>query len=171
MRTACGPLCLWFWLRAIQCSIQQCNVCSTGNSDCSQIAGACSGSLGVRGRRRLPWSLQRCVSEESQSAEAPPSSREDRFRPRPLPGQALAQEPAPKRSPLCVLFPRPHRTRPPNPFASTMSLVSGPGRGMTAMPAEMQLYVDRHVRYIQSLDTVRLPDPARRLHMRTVGLR
>ncbi|KAF2242785.1 terpenoid cyclases/Protein prenyltransferase [Trematosphaeria pertusa] len=34
-----------------------------------------------------------------------------------------------------------------------MSLVSGPGRGMTAMPAEMQLYVDRHVRYIQSLDT------------------
>lgn len=37
-----------------------------------------------------------------------------------------------------------------------MSLVSGPGRaGVGAMPAEMQLFVDKHVRYIQSLDTVR----------------
>lgn len=37
-----------------------------------------------------------------------------------------------------------------------MSLVSGPGRaGIGAMPAEMQLFVDKHVRYIQSLDTVR----------------
>ena len=37
-----------------------------------------------------------------------------------------------------------------------MSLVSGPGRaGVGGMPAEMQLYVDKHVRYIQSLDTVR----------------
>lgn len=38
-----------------------------------------------------------------------------------------------------------------------MALVSGPGRAVGAMPAEMQLYVDKHVRYIQSLDTVRLP--------------
>jgi geranylgeranyl transferase type-2 subunit beta len=39
-----------------------------------------------------------------------------------------------------------------------MSLVAGPGRGgMIAMPAEMQLFVDKHVRYIQSLDSVRLP--------------
>jgi geranylgeranyl transferase type-2 subunit beta len=38
-----------------------------------------------------------------------------------------------------------------------MSLVSGPGRAVGAMPAEMQLYVDKHVRYIISLDTVRLP--------------
>lgn len=37
-----------------------------------------------------------------------------------------------------------------------MSLVSGPGRaGMASMPDEMQLFVDKHVRYIQSLDTVR----------------
>jgi hypothetical protein len=37
-----------------------------------------------------------------------------------------------------------------------MALVSGPGRGgMTNMPEEMQLFVDKHVRYIQSLDTVR----------------
>ena len=37
-----------------------------------------------------------------------------------------------------------------------MSLVSGPGRaGVGGMPAEMQLFVDKHVRYIQSLDTVR----------------
>ena len=37
-----------------------------------------------------------------------------------------------------------------------MSLVSGPGRaGGGAVPAEMQLSVDKHVRYIQSLDTVR----------------
>lgn len=37
-----------------------------------------------------------------------------------------------------------------------MSLVSGPGRaGLGSMPAEMQLFVDKHVRYIQSLDTVR----------------
>ncbi|KAF2108989.1 geranylgerany transferase type II beta subunit [Lophiotrema nucula] len=36
-----------------------------------------------------------------------------------------------------------------------MSLVSGPGRGagMTEMPAEMRLFADKHVRYIQSLDT------------------
>ncbi|CAO2648999.1 Nn.00g099480.m01.CDS01 [Neocucurbitaria sp. VM-36] len=35
-----------------------------------------------------------------------------------------------------------------------MSLVSGPGRGgMAAIPDEMQLFVDKHVRYIQSLDT------------------
>jgi geranylgeranyl transferase type-2 subunit beta len=37
-----------------------------------------------------------------------------------------------------------------------MSLVSGPGRGgLDKMPDEMRLYVDKHVRYIQSLDTVR----------------
>ncbi|RYE95237.1 MAG: hypothetical protein EOO77_43245 [Oxalobacteraceae bacterium] len=37
-----------------------------------------------------------------------------------------------------------------------MSLISGPGRaGMASMPDEMQLFVDKHVRYIQSLDTVR----------------
>jgi hypothetical protein len=37
-----------------------------------------------------------------------------------------------------------------------MSLVSGPGRGGVAdMPHEMRLAVDSHVRYIQSLDTVR----------------
>lgn len=41
-----------------------------------------------------------------------------------------------------------------------MSLVSGPGRagaGAANMPAEMHLFVDRHVAYIQSLDTVRTP--------------
>lgn len=38
-----------------------------------------------------------------------------------------------------------------------MSLVSGPGRGMASLPAETRLVVDKHVRYIQSLDTVRLP--------------
>jgi hypothetical protein len=37
-----------------------------------------------------------------------------------------------------------------------MSLVSRPGRGgMANMPEEMRLFVDKHVRYIQSLDTVR----------------
>jgi hypothetical protein len=37
-----------------------------------------------------------------------------------------------------------------------MSLVSGPGRGGIAdTPREMRLAVDSHVRYIQSLDTVR----------------
>ncbi|KAJ4344509.1 Rab geranylgeranyltransferase [Didymosphaeria variabile] len=34
-----------------------------------------------------------------------------------------------------------------------MSLVSGPGRGMASLPAETRLYVDKHVSYIQSLDT------------------
>jgi hypothetical protein len=39
-----------------------------------------------------------------------------------------------------------------------MSLASGPGRaGMGQVPAEMRLFVDKHVKYIQSLDTVRLP--------------
>lgn len=37
-----------------------------------------------------------------------------------------------------------------------MSLVSGPGRaGSAGMPDELQLYVDKHVRYIQTLDKVR----------------
>jgi hypothetical protein len=46
-----------------------------------------------------------------------------------------------------------HQTTDPT---ARMSLVSGPGRGgMTNMPEEMQLFVDKHVRYIQSLDTVR----------------
>jgi geranylgeranyl transferase type-2 subunit beta len=39
-----------------------------------------------------------------------------------------------------------------------MSLVSGPGRGGVAgMPDEMQLFIDKHVHYIQSLDSVRVP--------------
>ena len=38
-----------------------------------------------------------------------------------------------------------------------MSLVSGPGRGGTtdgSLPPELRLVIDKHVRYIQSLDTV-----------------
>jgi hypothetical protein len=31
---------------------------------------------------------------------------------------------------------------------------------MGELPAEMRLFVDKHVSYIQSLDTVRLPVPA-----------
>ena len=45
-----------------------------------------------------------------------------------------------------------------------MSLVSGPGRGMVSLPAETRLYVDKHVKYIQSLDTVRLPGAQHVLH-------
>ena len=40
-----------------------------------------------------------------------------------------------------------------------MSLVAGPGRGGVAdgqLPDELRLVVDRHVAYIQSLDTVGL---------------
>lgn len=38
-----------------------------------------------------------------------------------------------------------------------MSLVAGPGRGgvLSALPSELQLYAQKHVDYIQSLDTVR----------------
>jgi geranylgeranyl transferase type-2 subunit beta len=38
-----------------------------------------------------------------------------------------------------------------------MSLVSGPGRGgaSSGLPDEIQLAVEAHVKYIQSLDTVR----------------
>lgn len=39
-----------------------------------------------------------------------------------------------------------------------MSLVSGPGRGgqkANALPDEMVLAINQHVRYIQQLDTVR----------------
>ena len=39
-----------------------------------------------------------------------------------------------------------------------MSLVSGPGRGGITdarLPQELRLFVDKHVSYIQSLDTVR----------------
>lgn len=42
--------------------------------------------------------------------------------------------------------------------ATTMSLVSGPGRGgqnTTALPEELALAVNQHVKYIQQLDTVR----------------
>lgn len=43
-----------------------------------------------------------------------------------------------------------------SPPPASMSLVSGPGRAaMAQMPADLQLFVDKHVRYIQSLDTVR----------------
>ena len=36
-----------------------------------------------------------------------------------------------------------------------MSLVSGPGRGGSAqLPDELILCIDKHVKYIQSLDTV-----------------
>jgi hypothetical protein len=45
--------------------------------------------------------------------------------------------------------------RPVPEFA--MSLVAGPGRGgaISDLPAELQLYAQKHVDYIQSLDTVR----------------
>lgn len=45
-----------------------------------------------------------------------------------------------------------------------MSLVSGPGRGGAKgeqLPEELKLHVDKHVKYIQSLDTVRV---YRRIH-------
>jgi len=38
-----------------------------------------------------------------------------------------------------------------------MSLVSGPGRGGSSgvgLPEDLELYIDEHVKYIQSLDTV-----------------
>ena len=42
-----------------------------------------------------------------------------------------------------------------------MSLVAGPGRGgaISQLPAELQLYSQKHVDYIQSLDTVRRQFP------------
>jgi len=50
-----------------------------------------------------------------------------------------------------------------------MSLAAGPGRGGGAekqLPDELKLVVDKHVAYIQSLDTVRLtylPDWSQKL--------
>ena len=40
-----------------------------------------------------------------------------------------------------------------------MSLASGPGRGggSGGLPEDLELCVDKHVTYIQSLDTVSLP--------------
>jgi hypothetical protein len=54
-----------------------------------------------------------------------------------------------------------HNSAPNIPWTSpipNMSLVSGPGRGggTDSLPQELRLYVDKHVSYIQSLDTVRL---------------
>ncbi len=41
-------------------------------------------------------------------------------------------------------------------LTTIMSLVSGPGRGgVKSLPTEMHLVVDKHVRYIQTLDSVR----------------
>jgi geranylgeranyl transferase type-2 subunit beta len=42
-----------------------------------------------------------------------------------------------------------------------MSLVAGPGRGgFPDLPAELQLYAQKHVDYVASLDTVRRHDPS-----------
>jgi hypothetical protein len=50
----------------------------------------------------------------------------------------------------------PHRRALARRLTAHMSLVSGPGRGGVAdTPHELRLAVDSHVRYIQSLDTVR----------------
>jgi geranylgeranyl transferase type-2 subunit beta len=41
-----------------------------------------------------------------------------------------------------------------------MSLAAGPGRGRVAsdqLPDELKLVVDKHVAYVQALDTVRFP--------------
>ena len=60
------------------------------------------------------------------------------------------------RHPLLLPLLRIHTVDLPVPeFA--MSLVAGPGRGgaMSDLPAELQLYAQKHVDYIQSLDTVR----------------
>lgn len=41
-----------------------------------------------------------------------------------------------------------------------MALVSGPGRaGSTALPEELQLAIEPHVKYIQSLDSVGFHTP------------
>lgn len=42
-----------------------------------------------------------------------------------------------------------------------MSLVSGPGRGGadTTTQEDLKLYIDNHVQYIKTLDSVRLPGP------------
>lgn len=55
------------------------------------------------------------------------------------------------------------RARPPTPLVEPcviMSLVSGPGRG-SGVAADQKLYVQKHVDYIKSLDTVRFLPPAR----------
>jgi len=42
-------------------------------------------------------------------------------------------------------------------ISCAMSLVSGPGRGGStgaSLPEDLELYIDKHVKYIQSLDTV-----------------
>lgn len=51
-------------------------------------------------------------------------------------------------------------TRTVNSSHRSMSLVSGPGRGgnsSTPLPTELQLAIEPHVKYIQSLDSVRPP--------------
>jgi hypothetical protein len=64
------------------------------------------------------------------------------------------------RHPLLLPLLRIHTVDLPVPeFA--MSLVAGPGRGgaISDLPAELQLYAQKHVDYIQSLDTVRRQSP------------
>lgn len=43
-----------------------------------------------------------------------------------------------------------------------MSLAAGPGRGglpKDALPGELELYINQHIKYIQTLDTVRTMIP------------
>jgi hypothetical protein len=43
-------------------------------------------------------------------------------------------------------------------YVRKMSLVSGPGRaGVSALPEDLQLVIEPHVKYIQSLDSVCFP--------------
>ena len=54
-----------------------------------------------------------------------------------------------------------------------MSLVSGPGRGGiidARLPQELRLFVDKHVSYIQSLDTVRANELVSHAHQEALSL-
>jgi len=64
----------------------------------------------------------------------------------------------PSISPTCVTFTqREFDVQYINKLNFGMALVSGPGQGGASsnLPDELQLAVDAHVKYIQSLDTVR----------------
>ena len=127
--------------------------CSLGPSPYRGPARRLDGA-GWRGNRSIHHDrIQFHVSRESMGSPPRPSFRHPQTR---LAGPELPQAhslSSDTQSVAQALDPSLPPLLPPTP---DMSLVSGPGRAATShMPAEMHLFVDKHVRYIQSLDTVR----------------
>lgn len=130
--------------RAVPCKVKiSANVCVCVHGSMSRTHATSMSSLPslVSDIFRLPRPL-RAASGPPLSSDASTQARHQ------------CTTPVTRHSSTRSLPPSHHHNR--TPPVSNMSLVSGPGRAATtAMPDNTLLFVDKHVRYIQSLDTVR----------------